>query len=156
MAPLIAAVILGMALLSIAIISHDDRVYDDYYDQGRLINHRFEAEKHAVRTGIAGRLEFDLSSMAVEAHFDKPVQGDVVQLVLSHPAEAAADQRIDLKPVEPSVYRATLPPGKYEGRRYLILSRLNDAGKAIWRVTTEVDFAQTQTASFGTRTPGRP
>lgn len=155
MAPLIAAVILGMALLSIAIISSDDRVHDDYYEQGRLINHRFEAEKHAVRIGVAGRIEFDLGAMTVQVHFERPVQGEVLQLILSHPAEATGDRGIKLKPVEPSVYRAALPAGNYNGRRYLILSRLGEADKAIWRVSTEIDFSLTQSALFGSRTLGR-
>ncbi len=148
MAPLLTSIVVGMGLLTLAISGSDDRVYDDYYEQGRLINNRFEKETQARKLGIAGEITFDTAAGHLVVAFDRPVDVAAMQLLISHPAVAAQDRTLLLQKVDDRHFRLDLPMSAYTGRHYLILTGLDRSQRGLWRISGEIDFATTSTMRF--------
>lgn len=135
--PLILVVIVCSFLVSFAFIGADDRVYDDYYKQGRMINNRFEAEGLAVAMGLKAELLFDQQSMEliVKTNLEEPPQTLSIQIL--HPSDAEKDTVLDLQHFARGQYRTDLA-APMSGRWYLILSSIGDAP---WKLSSEIDFA---------------
>lgn len=148
MTPLISSVVVGMALLTLAISGSDDRVYDDYYDQGRMINNRFEKERQARRLGIAGTVHFDVAAGHLQVEFDRPVDVAALQLLISHPAVAAQDKTVLLQRIDDRLFRLDMPLANYTDRHYLILTGLDHGQRGLWRISGDIDFARSRTMRF--------
>lgn len=148
MAPLMTSIVVGLGLLTVAISGSDDRVYDDYYEQGRLINNRFEKESQARKLGIAGEITFDIAAGHLTVRFDRPVDVAAMQLLISHPAVAAQDRTLLLQKVDDRHFRLDLPMAAYTDRHYLILTGLDRAQRGLWRISGEIDFSTTQAMRF--------
>ena len=140
MAPLLASVAVCSVLVSLAIVGGDDRVYDDYYKQGRLINNRFEAELAASDRNIRADIEFDFQTGEILLNIEGDVNAGELQLLVSHPLNAQQDQTIALRLVAPGRYRADLDRA-FEGRWYVILSSGSGPDTdPLWRIASEIDF----------------
>ncbi len=145
--PLLVIAGVCAVMLRFAWVGADDRVYDDYYKVGRMINNSFLAEETAKRLGVSGTLSFELSRQAVVVNVASEAPTDTLQVTLSHPAKAANDQTWALAKVGPNTFLAPfsqLPEGHY----YILLEgNLNTSSH--WRVSAEMDFNQHSAVDFG-------
>lgn len=148
--PLILVVAVCSVLITYAYTGKDDRVVDDYYQQGRLINKQFESEKKAAELGIRGVLNFDFTAAEVVAKVESLEPLKEFNLLFSHPSYARNDHSITLEQYAPNHYRAELDQ-KYMGRWYLILTSESESGD-IWRVATEADFNGLESVAFSALT----
>ena len=150
-APLIVAIIGSFIGLYIAIDGADDRVKDDYYTEGKMINHRFAADKVAQVLGVKAQLQFDMRSgevlidLAGLAYFPPKLD-----LVLSHPLRAQQDQTLVLKLVDASRYRADFSQ-LLVTRWYLQLSPSEAAEQDKWRLMGEIDLRQSATVALASQ-----
>ncbi len=140
MSPLLVVILASLTTVGIAVFYADDVVSDNYYREGRLLAQEFTSEEYAAKLGLAGVLEFDLISGEVFLQLNQAAPAEVLNLLISHPAKAARDQRVELRRMLPQTFRADLAHG-LEGRWYLRLTAANDAGE-LWRLHGEVDFAR--------------
>lgn len=144
LSPLIAVVLVSSVTVTIAVTGADDVVSDDYYREGRMINHDFSAMENAAALGIGGTLVFDKHRR--EVHFEKKAANadgvKSIQLYLSHPVEAEKDVTVMLQPVANGVYK-TMLPREITGRWYVRLSGYGTAqnNTELWRLDSEIDFA---------------
>jgi hypothetical protein len=147
MAPLLLVLVVSIGTVSLAFRVADDRVPDDYFREGRLLNKRFSEEQNALVQGVSGQLEFDFTRGQVQAQLTAEFIPGELQLTFSHPLDGSRDTTVILKRVGESSFRADLP-GPLEGRWYLVVSAADSGAHKGWRVTSEVDFQQTHQASF--------
>lgn len=146
LSPLIAVVLVSSVTVTIAVTGADDVVSDNYYREGRMINHDFSAVENAAVMGIGGTLLFDKHTREIQ--FEKKaanaddVRVESIQLYLSHPLEAEKDVTINLQPIGAGVYSATLPR-EITGRWYVRLSGYETVENSteLWRLDSEIDFA---------------
>lgn len=93
------SVIGGISMLIIAIVHGDSMVKDDYYRQGLAYNAQQQADQNAATSGLQAVLfivdeRIVLSLSAEKATEDWPAE---LELLLSHPTEQAADQKVLLQ-----------------------------------------------------------
>ncbi len=140
--PLIVSVVASFIAGYIAVVGADDRVKDDYYTEGKAINHRFASDKLAHKLGIGATVQFDRVSGEVLVNLsglsDQPAQ---VNLILSHPRYAELDQNLNLVAVGAGRYRADLQQLAI-GRWYLQLEPTGALEADKWRLMGEIDLRQ--------------
>ncbi len=146
--PLFVVILVGTALVIVAFSQSDDRVVDDYYKQGKLINHRFQAEKNASLLGVSGTLSFNLMENQVAFELNKWVDSPgVIQLYLSHPAYEEKDQYIELKYVSSNQFVGVLDSA-IRGRWYIKLSSVSSVEgnetELPWRISAEINLDHNQ------------
>lgn len=144
-APLIVVIVFSFGFIYVAFVGADDRVSDDYYKQGRMINNLFEAEKRALALQQEGQAIFNFA--ADEVAFELQGQQTPAQLSLqiSHPAQSHRDVELTLKRVGEQSYRGELPVD-LEGRWYVVVSAGAEASR--WRLKSEADFDRSATVDF--------
>jgi len=147
MAPLLLVVVVSMGTVTLAFRVADDRVPDDYFKEGRMINKHFAQEQNALALDVSGQVEFDFAALQVRAELSARFLPGELHLTLSHPANAGRDTVLVLRRTGEREFRATLPQA-LEGRWYLVVSAADSGAQKGWRVTTEVDFEKSHTASF--------
>ncbi len=124
----------------------DDKVDDDYFKQGKMLDKSFDASQVAKDIGLQATLAFDLSSTQVEVVLKAEDrtwwldQKHQFHLLLSHPAKAAQDQILPLKPGSGTRLSAAFNRA-YSGRWYLRLSAMDSDFNEVWRLQGEVDFS---------------
>lgn len=143
--PLIVVVLFSCVFAYVAFSGADDRVIDDYYKEGRMINNRFAAETRARELGLGGVAEFDFSAGEVLVNLQGQQLPGELKLQISHPAEALQDTETTLTRTGENSYRGGLP-SDFDGNWYLIFSA--GAGESSWRITAEADFSQSSTVPF--------
>ena len=136
LSPLILVVLVCAVLLRFAIIGADDRVSDNYYKEGRMINNRFEAEQNAARLNLQGSVVFDEARSEVHASLTGDSLPETVQLTISHPATAALDKTLMLVRAG-SIYKAPLKI-HFSGHQYVLLENVDSQNP--WRLSTEINF----------------
>ncbi|MBX2859302.1 MAG: FixH family protein [Cellvibrionaceae bacterium] len=138
--PLLLVIVVCSILLGFALSSPDDRVADDYYKHGKLINKHFAAEQLAKSMGLAAEITLDFASGEVFLSlFGEPVIGDSLLLSFSHPAQARRDFSLDLVKLHSNRYRGELP-NPFAGRWYLSLAPQAPADDRRWRLKGEVEL----------------
>lgn len=115
------AVVMGAITLSLAILSYDGLVVDDYYRQGLEINRSLARDRLAERLGLACDLR--LTEGSVEARlswqdedFSPPAE---LQLGLFHATRQGFDKRISLSRLSTAVYVGridALAPGRWHAQ----------------------------------------
>ncbi|MFV1997641.1 MAG: FixH family protein [Acidiferrobacterales bacterium] len=129
-----SAVIMGIVMLSLAIVSNDGLVEDDYYKLGKNINRVLTRDITAAKMGLAAVLELDRENGKVTVLFKKnasKIRLDTLRLRLLHATRAGFDQDLTLQ---------RLPDGRYyalfksmaPGRWYLQLESRD------WRLIGEI------------------
>lgn len=147
MAPLLLVLVVSIGTVTLAFRVADDRVPDDYYKEGRMINKHFADEQNALALEVSGRVDFDFAAGLVRAElFAKFLPGEL-HLTISHPVTAGRDIHLVLKRTGEREYRADLPQA-LDGRWYLVVSAAENAAQKGWRVTAEVDFQKSHSAAF--------
>ncbi len=120
LSPMLTLIVSVPIMLTTAFRDADDRVLDDYYKEGRMINSRFETEILASQLGIAGEVMIDRALQEVWFITTPTLDIPTIELQLSHPAKAAWDHTLTLKQTTPGRFRAELPT-LHGDRWYLML-----------------------------------
>lgn len=147
MTPLLLVVVVSMGTVTLAFRVADDRVPDDYFKEGRMINKHFAEEQNALALNVSGHVDFDFAAGLVRAELTAKFLPGELHLTISHPVNADRDTSVVLKRTGEREYRADLPQA-LEGRWYLVVSAAENAAQKGWRVTTEVDFQKSHSALF--------
>lgn len=145
LAPLIVVVTASFGFIYIAFVGADDRVHDDYYKQGRMINKQFAAETRALELQLEGSARFDFVAAEVLLTLKGAQLPAELRLQVSHPAQKRKDVALTLTRVGENTYRGVLPQ-TFSGHWYLILSA--GAEDSFWRITAEANFEQSADISF--------
>lgn len=132
-----ASVVAGISLVIIAVKHQDALVRDDWYKEGRAINQNMARDEAAQKLGIVADVRMDTLTGEVMVSLQEsatlkslPAQ---LQLVLSHPTQAEADQHLVL---------LKRPDGRYHGQLQQALAGRFDIelGDAQWRLLTSRIF----------------
>jgi uncharacterized protein len=138
--PLIVTIVTSLIFVYIAVSGADQRVVDDYYTEGKAINHRFEADKLALALGVGASVQIDMVSGEVIVELTGlTVFPDQLSLYFSHPVRSTADITVQLKKINASRYRADLPKA-LKDRWYLQLSPVDAAADNKWRLVGELNL----------------
>jgi len=130
-----SAIVLGLAMLWIAVDTADSLVVDDYYKEGRAINQRLEKDQAAVDRGIsllASIRPVDSNAQRIEVVFSANPgvsAPEFIRLRLSHPTLKQFDIQATLKKTGSNRYSTDIP-GITDGRWY---AQLED-DQSLWRV----------------------
>ncbi len=147
MGPLLVVIVVSLSMAGVAIWVADDRVKDEYYKEGRMINKHFAEEELALAQAVRGSLEFDFTTAEVFAELDAETLPMELELSFSHPSSAEQDVTVVMQRIAEGRYRADLP-ALAQGRWYLIIGNRSESAEDRWRVTTEIDFRHTASAQF--------
>ncbi len=150
MTPLIVVVCVSLSFVTVSLYHADDRVVDNYYQQGRTINQSFDQEARARELGLLANLRFDQQTgevlLRLEASPERSAPlAERLLLMIGHPVDADRDQRVELVQVREGVYRGDLVRA-LSHRRYLTLlpelepERMRDAE---WLLRGEIQFENT-------------
>lgn len=113
------AIILGVAMLSLAISTDSGLVVDDYYKKGKEINRVLERDTRALSFGLGATVELDadLGLLRVRlASAEKLTPGDYPKIEFLHSTRSGMDQSIVLIPVNDGLFTAkfdSLAPGRW-------------------------------------------
>lgn len=150
--PLLVVVVVSLSFVTVSVFKADDVVVDNYYKEGRLINQRFEQDAQAQSLKLSGSLQFDLELgevlLSVQGETTFP---EVMTLMINHPTSAESDARVSLHRIAAGRYRGDLESRPYN-RRYLRLlpvANPTEQNDAPWRLKGEIDFASSDSISFG-------
>lgn len=144
LSPLIVVVIVSSITVTIAVRHADDRVIDNYYKEGRMINVRQDEDLLAQALSVSATLHFDQDLQ--ELSLQLSTQGDLpntLQLDLGHPAQVDLDQSIVVRRVANNQYHAELPNKRFTNRWYLRLTPVfSESEKKPWRLRGEINLSQ--------------
>ncbi|MGS2718926.1 FixH family protein [Eionea flava] len=154
LAPLIVVVIVSSFTVSVAIRGADDRVVDNYYKEGRMINARLDEDVLAGELDMTAALTFDRSIDELGIVLSNNLQQypDAIYLELSHMSDQSQDHKLTLQHIAQGHYQTELDqPLNY--RWYLRLRsdgqpapiNLDDtdsSSKDVWRLRGEINFAE--------------
>jgi len=152
--PLIVIVIVCSVYGSIAWRYADDRVVDNYYKEGRLINARLDEDILASDLALSAELIFDaaVNELTIVLSNNTQEYPDAIYLELSHVSDQSQDHKIALQHVAQGHYQVELDKA-LQYRWYLRLrsdskpppidtaTALNPADD-VWRLRGEVDLSK--------------
>lgn len=146
LSPLILVVIVSSITVTIAVKNADDRVLDNYYKEGRMINMRLDEDMLAESLQMSAAITFNQPSneviITVEHLGPESVLPRQLLLELSHPVQAALDRSIVLSRVG-NEYRARELPQHLEHKWYLrLLPIFSDKEQRRWRLKGELNFSK--------------
>lgn len=143
LAPLITVVIVSSLMVTIAVKGADDVVKDNYYREGRMINHDDSPEITARAKHIESDMEFNWQTGNISVRLTHTDAVNNLTLNLIHPAQAEHDLQIDLQQAEPGTYRAKLEKPSFDRWTVRLAAHNTDEAKTeIWRLNGKVDFSQ--------------
>ncbi len=147
LAPLILVVIVSSYTVSLAVNHADDRVIDDYYKEGRMINKRLDEDIAAANMNLMAdiRLDAQLSELLVTLSNTSNHYPDAIVLEFSHPLDKTLDYQVQLDHIAKGRYQTELDRLLVH-RWYLRLRPLVDVDSTlaadIWRLRGEIDLSQ--------------
>ncbi len=162
--PMLTLIVTVPIMITTAFKGADDRVLDNYYKEGRMINNRFEEQALAVNLKMGGVIVFDWQTGELWFNANQDIAKTHLLVAFSHPANAALDFSLPLKQVDARRFRADLT-SMQKGRWYFALQGTlqealapqplkatptpagihkayeQKASLTIWRITGEVNLA---------------
>lgn len=163
LSPLIVVVFVSSYTVSLAVSNADDRVIDDYYKEGRMINMRLDEDMAAANMELTADIAIDheLSDIVVTLKNTQNEFPESLTLEFSHPLDKTFDYDVTLSHIAKGQYQAELQQ-TLEYRWYLRLrpvitmaaSTTATASEAsvsqnvdphsvtLWRLRGEIDFSQ--------------
>jgi hypothetical protein len=158
LSPLIVVVIVSSITVTIAVRNADDRVIDNYYKEGRMINMRMDEDLLAQTLKIRAEVNFDplVNEVSVILSKNDEDYPDNLALELSHPVEAAMDQIIILRQIKDGHYGGEFKTAPLKNRWYVRLRSVDASSvdssasqniteeiqlqNSRWRLRGEIDF----------------
>lgn len=98
-----ASIVVGMAMLTLAINSPGDVVVDNYYEEGRGINQSFAMDHAAEELGISAHLVFESSSQAARIYLQGREEAGL-QLRIYHAIDSDRDRTLVFLPIGQGEY----------------------------------------------------
>ena len=144
LSPLIVVVIVSSFTVTVAVKGADDRVIENYYKEGRMINASFAEDTRAADIGVSLNLEFDpqLQEVIIDLNESSGVLPERLVLEMLHPSEFDFDRRYILTSITANRYQAELQAEPLLNKRYLrVTAEFDDTQVQTWRVRGEVNFA---------------
>ncbi len=141
MSPLIVVVPASFTLLTLAILHSDDRVIDNYYKHGRMINASLEQDERARLWQMSAQLQLEAGRVQIELTTSTPYP-PALSLWLDHPFEADRDQFLTLERQADGRYLGELPVST--GDWYLTLTPAtgrDERTQMPWRLRGELTLA---------------
>jgi len=138
-----AAVVMGVVMLTLAIQSYSGLVVDDYYKKGKQINRVIARDRLAYELGLAAAVSISDGGL-VEVRFAPELEfvpGDEIELSLVHATKPGLDQSIVLLRKGGLLLAGNLNL-KGEGRWNLYLQTPD------WRLTGSLQYPLQQTADL--------
>jgi hypothetical protein len=139
----LAAVIMGVVMITLAIQSWSGLVVDDYYQQGKQINRVLERDRLAWELGLAAGLRLG-NDGSVEIRFAPAsgrIPGERIELLFVHATRPGLDRRLLIDNPSAGPLRASLSlPG--EGRWNLYLQTSD------WRLTGSLHYPRDNAAEL--------
>ncbi len=161
LSPLIVVVIVSSITVSIAVRNADDRVVDNYYKEGRMINMRLDEDLLAQKLAVEAELNFDLevNELVLRLNISNEELPERLLLELSHPVQAVLDHELVLTRTANNQYNSelfkestqkTAHTSSLENRWYLRLKPMYSDSttsseknqKPVWRLRGEIDFSK--------------
>jgi len=143
LSPLIVVFIVSSFTVTVAVRGADDRVLENYYKEGRMINASFAEDTRAVALNVTLAMQFDhdLQELVVDiSEVSKPLP-QRLSLEILHPSEFDFDRQYELTFVAANRYHAELLPERLQNKRYLrVTAEFDDPNIPAWRVRGEVNF----------------
>ncbi len=159
MSPLMLVFVVSAILVSVAISGSDDVVSDNYYKEGRMLSQEFTSEEYAQSIGLSGKVIIDVASSEIFITLNQVIDEQELHVYLSHPVKSSLDQRLRVKKISDSRFRADLP-ASLNGRWYVRVTAMeaaivhqteggnieteNTSGNAAlqekWRLVGEIDL----------------
>ena len=152
--PLIVVVIVSSIFVTLAVRYGDDRVLDNYYKEGRMINMRLDEDLLAQELQLSAHLFFDqeLSELVVRLYPETMDMPESLSIYLGHPVEADFDQNLRLRRVAVNQFHTELPPKIFKDRWYLRIKPLEVesevSDKQSWRLRSEINFTNPYQSEF--------
>ena len=139
----LAAVIMGVVMITLATQTFSGLVVDDYYKKGKQINRVLARDRLAHELGLAAGLKLEAGGR-VEIRFDPQapfVPGDTIELNLVHATMPGLDRRLQLRKTGTHLLVGNLGlPGN--GRWNLSLQTED------WRLTGSLQYPQQATTDL--------
>ncbi len=147
--PLIVVVIVSSITVSLAVRNADDRVIDNYYKEGRMINMRLEEDLKAAELQLVAEIDFDQSLAELVVRLNSIEQQFPSELILdfSHVSDQTLDHQVLLKHIHQGHYQAELDR-VLAHRWYLRLSPKLANSDTVqvpqneWRLRGDINFSQ--------------
>lgn len=134
-----SVVIAGIVTAYLAFNGADDVVVDDYYKQGRAINHTLVRDRKAAALGLRAELGYDGQRLSIALTGAAPA---ALKLHLEHPTRADLDQSLMLTRSGDDRYVVSTEQ-PLTGAWYLTLSPVPVSPEADWRLTSRWQTSQT-------------
>lgn len=148
LAPLLLVVVVSTYTVSLAVRHADDRVVDNYYKEGRMINVRLDEDLVAVQLQLVADIAFDqkVAELVVQLSAIDQTFPDAINLELSHPSDQELDHQVQLQHIAQGQYQAELDR-ELSYRWYLRLRPADPKPNTAsvnkkWRLRGEIDFSQ--------------
>lgn len=132
--PMLTLLVSVPIMLTTAFKGADDRVLDNYYKEGRMINHRFEEQKLASLLNLHGDIVVDLDTGLLQIIFKSPINVPEISVEFSHPAKKELDWTQTIKLTGPDRYSGSVD--EVAGRWYVVLTGEHQG--QVWRIPTEI------------------
>jgi uncharacterized protein len=129
-------VVAGFVTLYIAIVNVDPLVVDQYYKEGLAINRVLARDHEALSRGYRATIFVNEERTLVKVQIAGELRSDELRLHFAHPAKAALDREVTLKPAQTGIYQAPLQLAPAKSWHV----ELEDAKKQ-WRLTGSWDPA---------------
>lgn len=145
------AVVFGVSMLSVSVISFDGLVADDYYQRGKAINRLLARDRVARGENIRAQAHFEDGGrrLVVALESDAPgVPGEQLELELVHPTRAGHDQTVSLRRRTDGLFEGTLAapaPGRW----------IVQLGTSRWRLLAPVRLPEDTTFALLPQSHGR-
>ncbi len=148
------AVVFGVSMLSVSVISFDGLVADDYYQRGKAINRMLARDRVARGENIRAQAQFEDGGrrLVVALESDAPdapdAPGGPLELELIHPTRAGHDQTVSLRRRADGLFEGTLAapaPGRW----------IVQLGTSRWRLLAPVRLPEQRAFALLPQSHGR-
>lgn len=104
------AVTLSLCFVYLAVVNRDTVVRDDWYEDGKAINHSFTRDEAALKLGLVANLTLDDTTGEVLLKLDSkaPMDAASIELNFVHNTQSAKDQKLVLQRLMGNEYRGQL------------------------------------------------
>ncbi len=107
-----SAVVMGIFLITTAVVTWDGLVVDDYYKRGKEINMVIDRDRFATRHGLAAVMAWNPDTGVIRVSMDSAAEvapDPLIGLNFVHPTRSGHDLRVNLAPGPDGAYHGLAP-----------------------------------------------